>query len=144
MKDNTEITEDKSKHAGGRPRKYKSVHAMKIAIGKYFTDDTIPTKAGLTLHLGFVSKQSLWDYHDNFSEFTALLDKTFLLLEKWWEERLAGSQCSGATFWLKNNAGYTDKQTIVNEKPIEEVPEAEKEAMDAACKVYKLKLAGSV
>ena len=143
MEDNINIAEVKKKHAGGRPRKYKSVHAMKIAIGKYFTDDVKPTKAGLTLHLGFVSKQSLWDYHNNFSEFTALIDKTFLILEQWWEERLAGSQCSGATFWLKNNAGYTDKQTIINEKPIEEVPEAEKEATDAACKVYKLKLAGS-
>ena len=142
MKDNTEIVEDKPKHAGGRPRKYKSVHAMKIAIGKYFTDDMIPTKAGLTLHLGFVSKQSLWDYHNNFPEFTALIDKTFLTLEQWWEERLAGSQCSGVTFWLKNNAGYTDKQVIVNEGPVEAVPESEQEATDAACKVYKLKLAG--
>lgn len=140
---NTNIAEDKPKHVGGRPRKYKTVRAMTIAINKYFTDEVIPTKAGLTLHLGFVNKVSLWDYRNNFPEFTPLIDKTFMLLERWWEERLAGSQCSGATFWLKNNAGYTDKQTIVNEKPPDEVPQAEKEAMDAACKVYKLKLAGS-
>ena len=143
MEDTINIVEVKPKHAGGRPRKYKSVHAMKIAISKYFNDDVIPTKAGLTLHLGFVSKASLHNYRDDFPEFTALIDKTFLILEQWWEERLAGSQCSGVTFWLKNNAGYTDKQTIINQKPIEEVPESEQEATDAACKVYKLKLAGS-
>ncbi|KKM14378.1 hypothetical protein LCGC14_1706740 [marine sediment metagenome] len=136
MEDTTNIVEVKPKHAGGRPRKYKSVHAMKIAINKYFTDDVIPTKAGLTLHLGFVNKVSLWDYRNNFPEFTALIDKTFTMLERYWEERLAGSQCAGATFWLKNNAGYTDKQTIVSVKP-PEIPEREQNAVDKGCRAYK-------
>lgn len=114
MTDSQQIDEDKPKHPGGRPRKYKSVRAMTMAINKYFTDDVIPTKAGLTLHLGFVNKTSLHDYRNNFPEFTPLIDKTFMLLEKWWEERLAGSACTGATFWLKNNAGYTDKQDITS------------------------------
>lgn len=140
MEDSPEITKDKPKHAGGRPRKYKSVHSMKIAITKYFTNDVIPTKAGLTLHLGFVSKQSLWDYRNNFPEFTALIDKTFTMLEKFWEERLAGSNCSGATFWLKNNAGYTDKQEILTREGPAEVPESEVEAYEEAAKTIKLKL----
>ncbi len=137
MTDKPKTTEVKPKHPGGRPRKYKSVHAMKIAIGKYFTDDVIPTKAGLTLHLGFVNKQSLWDYRNNFPEFTALIDKTFLILEQWWEQRLAGSQCSGATFWLKNNAGYVDKQEIKTEQ-VDTKPKTEQhlEAARAAAKAY--------
>lgn len=48
-----------------------------------------------------------------------------------------------AKFLGKNVLGQTDKQIIINEKPIDIVPEAEKEAVAAACKVYKLKLAGS-
>lgn len=50
---------------------------------------------------------------------------------------------AAAFIWLKNRAGWRDKQVIVNEGPAEAVEESEQEATDAACKVYKLKLAGS-
>ncbi len=137
---NKDLSETKPKHAGGRPRMYKSVRSMKVAIGKYFQkvdEGEVPTKAGLTLHLGFVNKASLWDYSNNFPEFTSLIQHTFTLLEAWWEQRLAGNQCSGVTFWLKNNAGYTDKQVITTE-PAEVKSKTGKElnAVKAAAKAY--------
>ncbi|HDY88651.1 MAG TPA: hypothetical protein ENH82_11155 [bacterium] len=48
-----------------------------------------------------------------------------------------------AIFLGKNELGQVDKQVITTTPEITTVPEAEKAAMDAACKVYKLKLAGS-
>ena len=48
-----------------------------------------------------------------------------------------------AIFLGKNELDQVDKIETVNRTEITTVPEAEKEAMDAACKVYKLKLAGS-
>ena len=46
--------------------------------------------------------------------------------------------------WLgKQDLGQVDKQVITTNPAPVAVPEAEKEAMDAACKTYKLKLAGS-
>lgn len=59
------------------------------------------------------------------------------------QTNLALSNPAMAIFLGKNELGQVDKQTIINEKPIMSVPEVEKKATDAACKVYKLELAGS-
>ena len=59
------------------------------------------------------------------------------------QTKLSENNPAMAIFLGKNELGQVDKQTIINEKPIAAIPEAEKEAVDAACKVYKLKLAGS-
>lgn len=48
-----------------------------------------------------------------------------------------------AIFLGKNELGQVDKQVIMTNPDAVTVPEAEKEATDAACKLYKLKLAGS-
>ena len=47
-----------------------------------------------------------------------------------------------AKFLGKNVLGQVDKQEILTKTEAVTVPEAEREATDAACKVYKLKLAG--
>lgn len=140
--DNNEVSQDKPKNKGGRPRKYKSVRQLTMAINRYFTDDVIPTKAGLTLHLGFCDKVSLLNYRDNHPEFTTLIKKTFTRIEQFWEQRLIGTASTGSIFWLKNNAGYTDKvEHIEKTEPIKPLTVAEKAIIqEAASKILLLKL----
>lgn len=138
MKDNNKTAEDKPKNLGGRPRKYKSVRQMTMRINKYFDEKEIPTKAGLALYLGFCSKDALNEYKE-YKGFSDLIGHTFLKIEQFWTENLAKANHSGSAFWLKNNAGYTDKQIIVSEKPAE-VSEEEKKAYEDAASTIKLRL----
>ncbi|KKN03376.1 hypothetical protein LCGC14_1108240 [marine sediment metagenome] len=66
---------------------------------------------------------------------------------KQWLRQCQNSQAQTSAdmckFLGKNELGQVDKQIITTKDVPIAVPEAEKEAMDAACKVYKLKLAGS-
>lgn len=59
------------------------------------------------------------------------------------QESLKETSPDMAKFLGKNVLGQVDKIETVNKTEIITVPEAEKEATDAACEVYKLKLAGS-
>ena len=59
------------------------------------------------------------------------------------QERLSRTSPDMAKFLGKNVLGQVDKIETVNTTEIIVVPESEQEATDAACKVYKLKLAGS-
>jgi len=98
-----------------RPRKYNTTEELEEAISAYFEknkqDNLIPTVSGLALELGFCSRQSLHDYEKD-ERFSYLIKKARLSIELYWENRLAGNVPTGAIFWLKNHAGYTDKQEI--------------------------------
>ena len=59
------------------------------------------------------------------------------------QQRMAKTSTQMAIWLGKQDLEQVDKQVITNKTEIIAVPESEKEAMDAACKVYKLKLAGS-
>lgn len=59
------------------------------------------------------------------------------------QNKLADNHPAMAIFLGKNVLGQVDKQVISTKAEPVAVPEAEKEATDAACKVFKLKLAGS-
>lgn len=101
----------------GRPRKYDSEEELEEAIAKYFeslTDHEVPhppTMAGLAYALGFASRQSLYDSEKD-ERFSYTIKRARLLIEGWYEERMSGNSPTGAIFWLKNHAGYTDKQDI--------------------------------
>ena len=59
-------------------------------------------------------------------------------------QREMADKSTQMAIWLgKQDLGQVDKQVITSKTEIVAVPEVEKEATDAACKVYKLKLAGS-
>lgn len=127
----------KSKHAGGRPPKYKTPNELQERIDAYFnscwvdkvtevTDkegkctmstvryqDRPYTVAGLALGLGFNSRTSLLDY-DAKPEFLNIIKKAKLQIETCWEEGLAGKSPTGNIFWLKNHAGY--KSEVVDQK----------------------------
>lgn len=103
----------------GRPPKYSDASVMEAKIEEYFNSlasednkpDEPPTMAGLTLALGFTDRQSLYDYIAK-PEYTCILKKAKVRVEKYWERKLAGTSPTGAIFWLKNHAGYADKQEI--------------------------------
>ena len=68
---------------------------------------TIP---GLALFLGFVDKQSLYDYQ-NKDEFSCSVKRARTLVEESMVKRSMANNAAGPIFVLKN-MGYTDKQTV--------------------------------
>lgn len=67
--------------------------------------------SGLAYALGFESRQSLYAYEKD-ERFSYSIKRAKLAIEIWYEERMSGNSPTGAIFWLKNHAGYTDKQEI--------------------------------
>lgn len=101
-----------------RPRLYNTSEELEDKISEYFNslnkDDgssLMATMSGLALYLGFASRQSLNDYEKD-ERFSYLIKKARLSIESAWEQMLTRQSCTGAIFWLKNHAGYTDKQEI--------------------------------
>lgn len=66
-----------------------------------------PTITGLALHLGFESRQSIYDYEKN-GEFSYLIKNARLRVEKGYELGLHGDKPVGSIFALKN-MGWSDK-----------------------------------
>jgi len=97
----------------GRPRKYDTPEDLGDKIEEYFAnlEDKPPTVSGLARNLGFSSRQSMWDYGKD-ERFSYLISDARLRIENYWESKLATGACTGSIFWLKNHAGYTDKQEI--------------------------------
>ena len=115
-----------TKRKGGRPPKYKVESEFQEKIDNYFAScwGIIETKkgkgvvevtqgqirpltvSGLALALG-LSRKGLCDYEGK-PGFGAIVKRAKLTIERSWEERLASGNPTGAIFWLKNHAGYTD------------------------------------
>jgi len=70
-----------------------------------------PTVTGLTLHLGFADKSTLYDYRDK-KEFSHYIKRGLLQIEKYHEIMTsAGEKCTGNIFILKN-FGWSDKVEV--------------------------------
>src|SRR5690606_34112757 len=70
-----------------------------------------PTVTGLTIHLGFSHKSSLYEYAEK-EQFTDSIKKGLTLIEKYHEIKAAyGDKCVGNIFVLKN-FGWKDSQSI--------------------------------
>jgi hypothetical protein len=117
---------------GGRPRVYDSVDDLDAAIQSYFFIDEVdelepncgyaevatgkkslrqkPTVTGLALHLGFASKQSLYDYEKD-DRFSYPIKRALSMIEQYHEERLSENNVTGAIFALKN-MGWRDKTEV--------------------------------
>jgi hypothetical protein len=107
----------------GRPPKYKTVKDLQKAIDTYF-DEVLkvkndngeveyvdhPTITGLALHLGFESRQSLYDYKGK-EEFSYTIKRAITRIESVHERNLLNNGSTGSIFWLKNR-GWTDKQYL--------------------------------
>jgi DNA-packaging protein gp3 len=92
----------------GRPAKYATVEALHEAVYSYFElEHEHPTVTGLALHLGFNSRQSLYDYGRK-PQFSYTIKRALLLIESYYEQALFGPNPRGAIFMLKQ-FGWSDK-----------------------------------
>lgn len=97
---------------GGRPPIWTDPQAFKEAVDSYFDNkEEVHTWTGLTLHLGFESRQSLNDYLEK-EEFFHPIKMALLKIENSYEKRMfTAKNPTGAIFALKN-FGWKDKQEI--------------------------------
>lgn len=113
------MQEEVQKHAGGRPPIYDSnkeedVNKVEELCKSYF--DTLkefqpPTVTGLTLHLGFDAKSTLYEYAKK-DKFSNPIRKVLTAIEQYHEESTAhGDKCTGNIFILKN-FGWRDTTDI--------------------------------
>lgn len=94
-----------------RPAKYQTVKELEEAIEEYFAENPeSPTQSGLALHLGFASRQSLFDYKKK-EEFSYTIKRAFMQIDEKHEQRLYENSNSGSIFYLKNR-GWTDQLNI--------------------------------
>jgi hypothetical protein len=96
--------------------KYTSVDALNAQIEAYFEDvkvrEVLPTYGGLSLYLGFSDVSSLRDYGEK-PAYAPSIKKAKSRITALIEERLiSGKPPIGLIFWLKNNAGWQDKQEL--------------------------------
>jgi len=106
----------------GQPSYFNSPEEMQASIEEYFKEPPkkktfvkdmgeieIPfvSMSGLALHLGFCSRQSLYDYEKR-PEYSYTIKKARTLIENEYEFQLQKGNTTGAIFALKQ-FGWTDK-----------------------------------
>jgi hypothetical protein len=108
---------------GGRPPIYNSVEEIIPLLEKWeervANGEEVPTITGLTLALGFNSKDTLYNYSKN-DEFSYPIKKAILIVENGYENALKLNNATGSIFALKN-MGWVDKMhndITTNEKDI--------------------------
>lgn len=100
--------------AGGRPKKYTDEEVMQKKIDEYFADcrenEEPLTISGLAYALGMTT-ECLRTYGQS-DQFSVTVKRAKQIVERDVEKRLFGANATGSIFWLKNNAGWKDKQDI--------------------------------
>ena len=103
----------------GRPPKYSDPEELISQIEAYFdslqneteAEDRKPTVTGLSLFLGFKSKQSLYNYEQRSEELGYIIRRALTVIENYHEKMLGTQYSSGHIFALKN-MNWSDKQEI--------------------------------
>lgn len=115
-------------HAGGRPPAFNNADELWNAAQSYIatvTDNKKKIRAtisGMAFHLGFESRQSMYDYEKRNEEFSYIIKRLRLFIESCYESNLYGFSPTGAIFALKN-MGWKDEitenqvQTITQVQP---------------------------
>lgn len=111
---------------------FETPEAMQAAVDDYFTKKTKDKKpftvCGMSLHLGFASRQSLFEYGRK-PKFTDIVKAAKSRIEEQLEENLHSSGCTGTIFNLKANFGWRDQfvevtgkdgKDLVPEMPVDE------------------------
>lgn len=110
---------DDSVNKGGRPPKFETPESLENAIQAYFdaqTKNKLPiTISGLAYALGFISRQSLYDYKEK-EEFSYILKRATFFVESQYEAKLHGTTPTGPIFALKN-MGWKDRTEIAPVDP---------------------------
>ena len=94
----------------GRPAEYTDPGVLEAAVQEYFAQDGNKTVTGLAYHLGFESRQSLYDYEQK-GEFSYIIKRAKLRVEMKYEDALSQNCGAGPIFALKN-MGWKDKNEI--------------------------------
>jgi hypothetical protein len=100
----------------GRPLKYKTAEEIDEAVSSYFDkikeEGIRPTVTGLAYHLGFESRQSMYDYQER-EEFSYSIKRAVLYIESVHEANLFNSSATGSIFWLKNRDWKDKSETDI-------------------------------
>jgi hypothetical protein len=101
-----------------RPPLFETAEEFKAVADAYFAEchlkEQTPTVNGLSLALD-MTRETLLRYEEK-PGFSDTVKKVRTRLEAAWESRLAGSNCTGAIFWLKNQ-GWSDKTAVEHSGP---------------------------
>lgn len=105
-----------SKKAGRKPiNDSDDVAGIQLKIDDYFNRceelEHRPTYCGLAYHLGYSSRQSLWENAISDKPISLPIKRAMLLIEGTYERMLGNSSPTGAIFALKNR-GWADKQEV--------------------------------
>jgi len=106
-------------HKGRRRGRKKMLtpEQFKERAKEYFDEcnalDEAPSIAGLAYHLGFSSKQSIFDYRKD-PEYKHEANRATLFIEAWLNKKVANKDTYSPGQWhiLKANFGYEDKQSL--------------------------------
>lgn len=130
------------KGIGGRPPILDNAEELELKVNEYFNPKTCPdtraivlksfeegqkgeyldyvphpTITGLAIHLGFASRQSIYDYAKKEDEFSYILKKAALRVENNYEKLLAEKGlATGAIFALKNMEWKDKHETDLTSK----------------------------
>lgn len=94
----------------GRPLNWQNPEDFERAVEEYFDTDKEPTWTGLAIHLGFESRQSLWEYSKK-DGFSLPVKKALQRIENKYEKAILKGNPAGAIFALKN-FGWKDRQEV--------------------------------
>lgn len=106
----------------GKPRRWKTAKALKAAVDQYFEDcqgnTRVPSVAGLSLALGFMSRQALYRYTERMAEesndeYVTIITSAKTRIEEANIQLAYNKEASaGARFMLQNGFNYSEKQEI--------------------------------
>ena len=96
-------------------RKFNSAEELQNRIDDYISqceeDEKPMTYSGIAYHLGFASRQSIWEYSKRTDELSLPIKRAMLRIEQSYEEGLYGRSPTGSIFALKNR-GWSDRTEI--------------------------------
>lgn len=104
----------------GRKPYFETPEQMQVLVDRYFEglqkDKRPPTLPGLARALGFISRQSLYDYEAKDNAFAYVIkDARFRIEEALTNNLQCGfGSAAGHIFLLKNWSGYMDEQKITH------------------------------
>jgi DNA-packaging protein gp3 len=118
-------------HPGWRPPEYENASELQAQVDKYFEwgyrkkkmynsegkEYEIPaiTITDLAIFLWFASRQSIYDYSEK-GEFSYIIKRAQLFIEREYEERLSWTSPTGAIFALKNMWWKDKSETDITSK----------------------------
>ena len=101
--------------------KLLEVDELEVLVDKYFADckeDEEPTTiTGLSIALGFSSRQSIYDYEKR-PAYKHVVARAKLMVEHGYEKQVAKGRGDGGIVFILKNMGWSDKQEIEHSEKV--------------------------